>query len=382
MHQQRVLLVVRRLKTGGIEKATLNLAKGLLVAGHHVHLMLLKGASELPLPQGLQLHKFDLDKKARNGFFGCLIDVVGRIFLRFLFPGSGFLWRGYICCQEMNRFIMDFEKRYGALDLILLRGQGVFETLWNYHHPHLWQVVEGPPASFSQFRLAGWFYRKLYQNKQVVTVSGGIWDVLKAELDKYHVQVARQEVIYNALPIDEIRFMARSDVTDIPQDPFLLHVARLTPVKNQPLLLEAYAKSGVMLPLVILGVGSEEAKLRQLAERLSITDRVLFLGLKENPYAYMARATAFILSSRQEGLGLVLIESLACGVQAVATDVPGGIREVLIEEQRRLLAPNNIDGLAHKIREAVTDPVWVNPAWVERFDSEHIIPQYLSLNTQ
>lgn len=59
MHQQRVLLVVRRLKTGGIEKATLNLAKGLLAAGHHVHLMLLKGTSELPLPQGLQLHKFD-----------------------------------------------------------------------------------------------------------------------------------------------------------------------------------------------------------------------------------------------------------------------------------------------------------------------------------
>ena len=122
-----------------------------------------------------------------------------------------------------------------------------------------------------------------------------------------------------------------------------------------------------------------ETKLRQLATSLNITDRIIFLGLKRNPYAYMARAAAFVLSSRQEGLGLVLIESLACGTQAVATDVPGGIREVLIEEQQRLLAENSIEGLAFKLREAVDSPVVVKPEWAERFDSRHIIPQYLQL---
>ena len=65
MQQQRVLLVVRRLRTGGIEKATLNLAQGLLAAGHSVHLLLLKGKNELPLPDGLQLHQYDMDKKVK-----------------------------------------------------------------------------------------------------------------------------------------------------------------------------------------------------------------------------------------------------------------------------------------------------------------------------
>ena len=58
--RQRILLVVRRLYTGGIEKATLNLAQGRWAAGPEVHLLLLKGHSQLPLPAGLELHRFDL----------------------------------------------------------------------------------------------------------------------------------------------------------------------------------------------------------------------------------------------------------------------------------------------------------------------------------
>ena len=80
-----------------------------------------------------------------------------------------------------------------------------------------------------------------------------------------------------------------------------------------------------------------------------------------------------------EGFGLVLVESLACGTQVVATDVPGGIREVLIGEQTRLLAENSIAGLAAKMREAVEFPVTVDPAWAERFAPEQIVPKFLQL---
>ena len=132
--------------------------------------------------------------------------------------------------------------------------------------------------------------------------------------------------------------------------------------------------------LVIIGQGSEEGRLRQLANQLGIAERVLFLGLKTNPYAYMARASALVLSSRQEGLGLVLIESLACGTQVVATDVPGGIREVMIGEQTRLLAENSVAGLATKLQEAIRQPVPVQAEWADRFDASRIVPQVLSLS--
>ena len=94
----------------------------------------------------------------------------------------------------------------------------------------------------------------------------------------------------------------------------------------------------------------------------------------------MARASALVLSSRQEGLGLVLIESLACGTQVVATDVPGGIREVMIEEQTRLLAENSVAGLAAKLQEAIRQPVAVRSEWADRFDASRIVPRVLSLS--
>ena len=382
LRRQRLLLVVRRLHTGGIEKATLNLAAGLLAYGHEVHLLLLKGTSLLPLPEGLQLHQLDLEQRARRHLPGFLLDLLGRLCLRFLIPGSGFVWRGWLASRELQHFVQDLEQRHGALDLLLLRGQGVFETLWRFRHPKCWQVVEGPPDNLARHRWAGWFYRLLYQDKQIVTVSAGIGEVLKKQLQRFGVQMAHHVVIHNALPIDEIRKLSCEPITDLPSGPFLLHVARLSVVKNQSLLLKAYAMAELTMPLVIIGQGSEEGRLHRLANQLGITERVLFLGLKTNPYAYMARALALVLSSSQEGLGLVLIESFACGTQVVATDVPGGIREVVIEEQRRLLAENSVAGLAAKLKEAICQPVLVRAEWAERFDASRIVPQVLSLSTR
>jgi glycosyltransferase involved in cell wall biosynthesis len=221
----------------------------------------------------------------------------------------------------------------------------------------------------------------VYQGKRVVAVSAGLGKVLTDILAKHQVSVAQQTVIYNAMPISEIRASAHEKVTDLPPVPFILHVARLSPVKNQSLLLEAYAASGLTLPLVIIGEGSEGLNLRNLASRLGIVDQVLFLGQKHNPYPYMAQATAVVLSSNQEGLGLVLIEALACGTQTVATDVPGGIREVMIDELQRLLAEKSVSGLAEKLREAVNMPVVVRSEWADRFDLAQIVPQFLQLTT-
>ena len=64
----------------------------------------------------------------------------------------------------------------------------------------------------------------------------------------------------------------------------------------------------------------------------------------------------------------------------VATDVPGGIREVVVEEQRRLLAENSVAGLAAKLQEAIRQPVAVRSEWADRFDASRIVPRVLSLS--
>ncbi len=74
-----------------------------------------------------------------------------------------------------------------------------------------------------------------------------------------------------------------------------------------------------------------------------------------------------MLSSRFEGLGIVLIEALALGTPCVATQASGGIAEVLIDEQRDLVTEPTAAALAEGMLKAVTSPITIRPAWVERF---------------
>ncbi|PRY67380.1 glycosyltransferase [Halomonas ventosae] len=380
-HKRRILITLRRLGTGGIERATLTLANAMAAEGHEVHLLVLKGQPErLPGPVVI-VHCRDLDREQRWGIKGMSWHLLSRLALTPLMPGSGFVWQGMRCSQAFEAFITDTEARYGHFDLILIRGQGAFELLWKFHDPRAWLVVEAVTGRFSG-RLSAWLTRCLYQRHKVICVSQGVERELALYLEKHGTRLAECRVIHNAVPIHQLGKMAKEPCQpEIPR-PYLVHVGRLVPVKKQTLLLDAYAKArelGLSLPLVIIGDGSERRALEALANQLNIRESVHFLGALENPYPWMANATAFVLSSRFEGLGLVLIEALALGTQCVATDVPGGIREVLVEEQRRLLASPNADSLATKLCEAVDTPVVVRPEWAERFAEQRIVSAFIDL---
>jgi glycosyltransferase involved in cell wall biosynthesis len=113
------------------------------------------------------------------------------------------------------------------------------------------------------------------------------------------------------------------------RDEFLwIAAGRLESVKDYPTLLRAFARAPQTARLLILGAGPLEAELAALAAQLGLEKRVRFLGFEPNVERWMQAADGFILSSRYEGLPMVLLETGACGVPAVATDVPG-TREVL-----------------------------------------------------
>ena len=76
-----------------------------------------------------------------------------------------------------------------------------------------------------------------------------------------------------------------------------------------------------------------------LPEALGIAADVQFPGFVANPQAWMARAACFVLSSRWEGLGNVLIEALACGCPVVSTDCPSGPSEILAHGEYGRLVP-------------------------------------------
>ena len=138
----------------------------------------------------------------------------------------------------------------------------------------------------------------------------------------------------------------------------VLGVGRLEPQKDFANLIGAFAAlEDRTARLIILGEGVERGALQQQAESLGIGDRVDMPGFANNPYAYMARADAFVLCSRFEGLPGVLIQAMACGCTPVVTDSPGGSAEVLGRDLRNFLVPVG-DGraLAQALQQALRNP--------------------------
>jgi glycosyltransferase involved in cell wall biosynthesis len=113
--------------------------------------------------------------------------------------------------------------------------------------------------------------------------------------------------------------------------PVLLAVGRLVDQKDFPTLLKAFARVRAVRKarLIILGEGKERPELEALTGKLGVASDVDLPGFVLNPFPYMIRASALVLSSAWEGLPGVLIEAMACGCPVVSTDCPSGPAEIL-----------------------------------------------------
>src|SRR5208337_1686245 len=157
------------------------------------------------------------------------------------------------------------------------------------------------------------------------------------------VSESKLSVVWNGIDIDrwqpdaQERARARAEL-GIADEFLWLAVGRLEALKDYPCLLRAMARTPARTQLLVLGAGPREGRLTELAEWLGLKRRVRFAGFEPNVVRWMRAADGFVLSSRYEGLPMVLLEAGACGVPVVATDVPG-TREVVVEGETGWLTP-------------------------------------------
>ncbi|MFQ5690521.1 MAG: glycosyltransferase family 4 protein [Gemmatimonadota bacterium] len=144
-------------------------------------------------------------------------------------------------------------------------------------------------------------------------------------------------------PVDTERFTPAASASR--SRPYLLSVARLDRGKGFPVLLEAFRRVAAEadgLELRIAGAGPVREMLERMARSFGLERRVRFLGHVEG--AALIRlyqgAELFTLASRQEALGIVYLEAMACGLPVVATDA-GGTGEVVREGETGFLVPRD-----------------------------------------
>ena len=141
----------------------------------------------------------------------------------------------------------------------------------------------------------------------------------------------------------------------------IVTVGRLTVRKRIPLLLEALARlqsAGRRLPLTIVGDGVERAALERRAAELGLGCQVRFLG--ELPPASVREAIehadVFAFPALGEGLGLVAVEALLCGIPVVAARDGGGVCDVVPERGAGRLVEPTAENIARAIEELISDP--------------------------
>jgi glycosyltransferase involved in cell wall biosynthesis len=139
---------------------------------------------------------------------------------------------------------------------------------------------------------------------------------------------------------------------------WLVNPARLTPVKDQDTLLEAFARMAPSAPgvrLLLAGQGPDRRRLERSVEHRGLQDRVRFAGHVDGLARYLAAFDGCVLSSRREAFGLALLEAMAARVPVVATDA-GGIPEVLGD-----VAPCVLVGQAQALADALLELVRSGP---------------------
>jgi glycosyltransferase involved in cell wall biosynthesis len=217
----------------------------------------------------------------------------------------------------------------------------------------------------------------------VVGVSEGVVDDLARFTS---LPAEKLKVVFNPIVTPDLKERAKEPV----EHPWFsdgskvfIAVGRLRPQKDFRTLLHAFSRVRATRParLLILGEGPERSELEDLIRELGIADDVSLPGSVENPYAYLSRAVAFVLSSRWEGLPTVLIEALACGLPVIATDCPSGPKEILAGGRYgKLVRVNAVEDLAAAMEAALDGrlPRPPDESW-KPYELDAVVDEFLLL---
>jgi N-acetylgalactosamine-N,N'-diacetylbacillosaminyl-diphospho-undecaprenol 4-alpha-N-acetylgalactosaminyltransferase len=304
----RILFVINSLAGGGAERVLLELigASRDLAARYDIALALLDDEPRAyPVPDWLRVHQLD----ARSGLARSLAGFVKLARAERPALTLSFLTRANIVTVAAAR---------------LLGHRAIISERVNTSG-HFGGGGRSAAVSKAMVRLA---YPRA---DRVIAVSDGIAEDLAA-----HFGVAGGRIVTIANPVDaaRIRAAAAEQVAPPVAGPYAIAISRLTANKNVMLPVEALAASGLDWPLVVLGQGPEREAILARAAALGIVDRVVMPGFAANPYPALKGASLYLSGSRAEGFPNGLVEALALGVPAIATNCRSGPAEILDERPR------------------------------------------------
>lgn len=140
-------------------------------------------------------------------------------------------------------------------------------------------------------------------------------------------------------------------------DTVLISVGELRKLKNHRTIIEAMAKiENKNLHYIIAGCGTFSGELSELAEKHGIKDRVHLPGFRNDVFDLLKSSDIFCFPSTREGMPLALMEAMAAGLPAVASNVRGNRDLIAPGKGGFLYSANDSDGFAEGIKKLIGDP--------------------------
>jgi len=257
-------------------------------------------------------------------------------------------------------------RHYPELKKVL--GQNKFDLI----HLHLWNpgscryafyaasASEVPiiTTEHDPFELKG--LKRLIKNSclsktdRTITVSMDNFGLLD---EFYNFPKGRLELVHNGIELDT--FLDNHDKAQLPVqkgDTVITCIAELHSRKGHRYLLEAFKKLQSHMPklqLILVGKGPAESQLKEMASKIP---NVHFLGWRNDIPQILRASDLFILPSLREAFGLSVLEAMASGVTAIATNNGGTVDIIQDGITGYLISPSSSDAIADKIVIALKNP--------------------------
>ena len=333
----RIILVSSSLACGGAERAVVLLAEAFSKKGYKVSVVTLYGIETdfYKLPDGVDRLALDVAGES--------ITVIHALWNN--------IYRIWVLRRKVREIdpdvVISFLDQTSILTLISLTKTSYPVLVSEQNNPCMSYIYSG--------RLWEKLRRLTYPNAaMVISTSKGVDDYFD------WLPKTKKAVIYNPLaPINDDLNTTNLIKGADQNKKWIVAMGRLIYQKGFDILLSAFQKIANRhsnWQLLILGEGELRLELENLRENLGLTDRVLFPGSISNPFPILKKSKLFVLSSRFEGFGNVLIEAMACGLPVISTDCPSGPREIIRHEVDGILVPNeNVEALAAAMERLMSD---------------------------
>lgn len=164
----------------------------------------------------------------------------------------------------------------------------------------------------------------------------------------------------------------------------IIHVGRLHPIKQQAMLIRAFAQANLAedVTLTIVGTGEEESHLKMIIGELGLQSRITLhgAGSKQQVVDLLAEHDLFVLSSKYETFGVVLIEAMSMGLPVLSTDCLGA-REIITTSDVGTICDNNEQALAKGLADIASnnyDPEYIRQFAINHFSDQAVADQVIA----